>query len=133
VAYLRVLHDEHIAEDGVQPAAVFSCTANGSLRNDDVVLLDHARDVYGRSPDERVILDLFVEIDLSLYVKCARYQPLNVVGQARQNLRMVGTREGVHIFLNGLLIRAHGPLMYVKIGSAEELARAVTFAVIQVG
>ena len=122
---LRVVHDEHIAEDGVQHAAVPSGGPHRAFSDDDVVLFDHATDMYCGAANERVVFNLFVEGALSFDMKCAGYQPFDVVGQARQNFRVIGSREGIHVLLNGLFIWGHVDRCYsrrtkVVIGPASE-------------
>ena len=88
---LRVVHDEHIAEDRVQHAAVPSGGPHRAFSDNHVVLFDHATDMYCRVANERVVFNFLVEGAFSLDVKRAGYEPFDIISQARQNFRMIGS------------------------------------------
>jgi hypothetical protein len=40
-------------------------------------------------------------------MKCTRHEPFNVVGEAGQNLIMIGLIEAIDVLLYGFLVQAH--------------------------
>ena len=88
--------------------AVGPLRRDGHLRHDDIVLLHHPRDREVRAADERRILDLRVVGLLADEVEAAEDRPLDVVGEARQDLRVVGPPEPLDVALDDALPVAHG-------------------------
>ena len=101
---LRVAHNEHIAEDGMQRAAILSSRAHVAFRDDDVVFFDQARDADRRMAGKRLPFDLAIEVALPSRMECPRYQPFDVFREARQYFRVICSVERIHVLLNGLLI-----------------------------
>jgi hypothetical protein len=93
---LPVPHQENIAEDGIKNAAITSGGPHGAFGDDHVWFFNRARDANRRASDERIVLDFPVEGIPSFDVKHPRYDPLNVVGQARQDVCVIGPVESVH-------------------------------------
>src|SRR6185312_10569802 len=102
-----VTHDEDVAEYRVEHAPIPALGLDPPFRNHDVVLLDHPDRGDGRPAHERVVLDLLVERGLPNQVKCPRHLPLDVVGQAGQDLRVIGPAEPLQVALDGALVLGH--------------------------
>src|SRR5262245_38897549 len=91
----------------MQRAPVLLGAVHGAFRHDDVMLLDHS--CYSNSwvTDERVVPDLPVEGGLPDGVKRPGHYPLDVIGEAGEDRRVVRPRERVHVRLHGVLVLAH--------------------------
>ena len=105
---LRVVHDEHIAEDHVQRAAIPSGGRTvPSATTTSCSSIMRLTCIAGLPTNASFSISLSKRA-LSFYVKRTGYQPFDVVGQARQNFRMIGSREGIHVLPDGLFIWTHG-------------------------
>jgi hypothetical protein len=95
----------------VQPvwwdAAGLPLRPHRAFRDDDLVLLGHARDRDGRAADEGVVLDLSVERLLADEVKRTGHHPFHVVGETRQDERVVALPEAFHVRVDGALVLGH--------------------------
>jgi hypothetical protein len=120
--YLGVSHYEHIAKDRVQEAAVSLGAAHAALRHDYAVLFNQASDLYDGTAHKSVILDLFIKSILPLDAKCAGNHPFNVIGQAGQNVCVIGFAKSFHVALHSLFILGHSFIPLVVDGNVMGLA-----------
>ena len=86
---LAVAHHEDLGHRGSHQLTARTARLERHLRHDDVVLLDHPHDGDDRAPRERGILDLAVVRLLAVKTEVSEHGPVDVVGQARQDLLVI--------------------------------------------
>ena len=104
---LAVPHLEYVAEEKMQDAATLRRGAHAALGHHDILLLDQPGHRDGRTAHEGVVLDLLVEGGFARDAKCSGNEPLDVIGQARQDGGVIGPAERVHIVVDRLLVSGH--------------------------
>ena len=103
-------HQEDVAEDSVEQAPVGSNGADGALCDNHIALFDNALRLDHGATDKSRVLDLSIERPLSSEVEGARNHPLDVIGEARQDLLVVGVPESIQVSFDGLPVGSHDPL-----------------------
>jgi hypothetical protein len=111
VINLCVPHHEHIAEDGIEKAAVSPGATDMTFGYDYIVLFSHASDCERGASYESVVLYLFVKGILPNQVKLARHFPYDIIGKARQYLFMVAFVEALHVPFGSFLVFIHSALI----------------------
>lgn len=100
---------EDVTEGKPEDDPACLCARPGSDRNDRIVLFHHAIHMKRWRPDEILVLDLAIEGFLALEMLEAREVPDNVVGQASEDLLMVGLAEPVEVARYDALACGHLP------------------------
>src|SRR5436190_2012829 len=106
---LAVTHDEQLGHRHAHFSARGALRRAGELCHDDVALLDHANDVELWRVYElgRAVNGLVVGM-FAAQLEGAEDGPLDVVGQARQDLLMIIIAEAVQVGVNSLDVLRHG-------------------------
>lgn len=104
---LAVTHLKDVAKDERDLFTRDFLRENGSFRDDHVVFFRHARDLNDGLTRERGVLDFFIEGGLADVAEEPVHEPLHVVRQAIEDLRMVEFVETVDVPLDGLFVDAH--------------------------
>lgn len=96
----------------------------------DVVLFDHPGGGDGWATHKRIVLYFLVKRVLSNKMKCARHFPLDIFGQARQDLLVVGLVKAVQVSFDGFLVLSHAssPVPVEVAGSPRPLDRGIVSA-----
>ena len=99
---LAVAHHEHLGHGHAHPSASGALRRAGELCHDDVALLDHAHDLQlGRVDELGRAVDGLVVGFFAGQTKGAEDGPLNVVGQAGQDLLVIILAEAVQVGVDG--------------------------------